>query len=148
VTDEEREAPELQEIEAIERLYLEQEERVYAALRAAGLGPPFHVRYSAYQERPGDNLDEVAFEGRGIVVEHPDEFWGGKEAELYFSSILTNPTWLELCVIAEQQIRTTNDKHHVFLEAVAAFERPDLLQLADAFDPDGDVKGYRLFLGS
>ena len=130
------------------RLSDEQEIRVEAALRAAGLEPPFHVRYSAYDDEPGDNLDEVAFKGRGIVVAHPDKFWGGEEAKLYFSDILTNPTWLDLCVIAEQLIRTTNDKTHVFLESVDQVSQADLVRLAEANEPDGDVEGYTFFMGS
>lgn len=130
------------------RLMDETEEKVEQALRDAGLGPPFHVVFSAYNELPGDNLDEMAFGGRGIVVCKAEEFWGGPEGEEFFSGILTNPTWLDLCVVAERQIRTTNDKHHVYLEAVSVIPRPELEILADANEPDGDVRGYRFFMGS
>jgi hypothetical protein len=130
------------------RLMDETEQKVQEALEAAGLEPPFHVVFSAYNELPGDNLQEVAFAGRGIVVEDADEFWGGSEGELFFSDILTDPTWLELCVVAERMIRTVNDKHHIYLEAVSVIPRPDLQILAEADDPDGDVRGYRFFMGS
>jgi hypothetical protein len=89
----------------------------------------FAVIYSAYEVKddlPVDNLDEVAFEGTFTVVGEYDEFWDGHGGMLrestercgreYKSEPITNPTWLQLAVLANESIITTNDRHHVFFE--------------------------------
>jgi hypothetical protein len=69
------------------------------------------VSYSAYRsdqnDIPIDNLDEIAICGKCIIVE-----------DIYQSPVVENPTWLDLCLLAEYMIRETEDYHHIFLEGV------------------------------
>ncbi len=84
------------------------------------------VSFSAYEcdadDNPINNLNEVAIEGRCMLMAKRDEFWGGKESEDYSSPVLENPTWLEVSVLANAAIKTTNDFHHRFLEDVVDTE--------------------------
>jgi len=79
------------------------------------------VSFSAYAEDWSDNLDEVAVEGRIQIQSEHHSFFGGMAEEVredYKSEILTNPTWLDLCLCANDMIHCTGDNHHIFLEAV------------------------------
>ncbi len=74
-----------------------------------------YVTYSAYEtadDIPIDNLDEVAFVGK---IQFTEGFsrWN---RHTWKSQILENPTWLDLCVVANDKIKRTQDRHHVFLE--------------------------------
>ena len=91
------------------------------------------VIYSAYdQDRLGRTLDNLAKPLRdtnGKLVEGPvvftapyDAFYdgehsrGGKKGSSYRSSVVHNPTFLDAALAADCAIRTTQDRHHVFLE--------------------------------
>lgn len=97
------------------------------------------VIYSAYEVSPDsdegeglpiDNLNEVPFKGTFTVIGEYDEFWDGRGSGVlgdpgnepggreYRSEPITDPTWLQLAVLANESIHTTNDYHHVFLENV------------------------------
>lgn len=93
------------------------------------------VIYSAYDndindDLPIDNLDVVPFKGTYTVVGEYDEFWDGRGVGIigdpieesrgreYRSEPITDPTWLQIAVLANESIHTTNDFHHVFLENV------------------------------
>ena len=79
------------------------------------------VSFSAYSYDWHDNLDEVAVEGRIQLQTKYQDFFGGMSADVredYKSEILTNPTWLDLCLCANDMIHVTGDNHHIFLEAV------------------------------
>lgn len=82
--------------------------------------PSVVVRYSAYRTDhegvPIDNLDKRAIRGRVRVVEEHDPFWG--EGRRYTSRVMEDPTWLQLCVVANAQMLTTGDLHHSFLEGI------------------------------
>lgn len=97
------------------------EEKIEAAVKADGQ-PEVHVIYSAYEsderDNPIDNLNEIAFDGEGILVGFRDEFWGGKASQDYISPVLNDPTWLEVCVHANKMIELTRDHHHCFLEGL------------------------------
>jgi hypothetical protein len=76
------------------------------------------VQFSAYSEDknglPVNNLNEIALKGKVIVIQKYDPFWGkGKD---YTSKIVTNPTWRDLSIIANEMIHITGDKHHIYLE--------------------------------
>lgn len=77
---------------------------------------PFIVTYSAYEldevGMPIDNLDEVPYKGTFVVVS--EDHWGEFD---YESNPITDPTWLDLAVLANEAINVTGDEHHVFLEA-------------------------------
>jgi len=78
------------------------------------------VAFSAYEDYQ-NNLDKVAIEGRVMMKTEHQSFFGGM-AEVnrkdYESEVLENPTWLDLCLCANDMINCTGDNHHVFLEAV------------------------------
>lgn len=79
------------------------------------------VLYRAYAEDedglPVDNLNELAVDGRCRFVQKYDPFWGkGRDFE---SSEVLNPSWLEVCRLADEMIRVTRDEQHVFLEGVS-----------------------------
>lgn len=63
-----------------------------------------------------EKLTKPAIKGKcRIVADGDDYFGGGKD---YCSKVLTNPTWTDLLDCMEEQIKTTKDYHHVFLEGV------------------------------
>lgn len=77
------------------------------------------VSYCAYKydsnEIPIDNLDEVAVEGKVyFFAEHITTGSGTN----YTSSIVENPTWLQVAILANEMIKTTGDTHHIFLESI------------------------------
>ena len=77
------------------------------------------VYYSAYATRndlPVNNINRIAFKGKGILIAENDSFWG--EGESYESDVVENPTWLQIAVLANAMIKKTGDFHHSFLEGV------------------------------
>lgn len=61
-------------------------------------------------EYSNDNpLDAIAVNGKAIFVENS-----------YQSRIVENPTWLEMCLLANEMILATGDNHHIFLEGVVS----------------------------
>ncbi len=84
------------------------------------------VIYSAYDtdektDLPIDNLDQIPFKGTFTVVGDYDKFWefGTNTGCEYESEPITDPTMLQLAVLANECIHTTNDHHHVYFESVA-----------------------------
>ena len=76
------------------------------------------VRFSAYKKDkaglPVNNLHFIAVPGKVVVVERHGPSWGnGKD---YKSAVRTNPTWLDLAVIANDMIHKTGDRRHIYLE--------------------------------
>ena len=67
-----------------------------------------------------DFLDFVAVEDEVKFVEKTDGFWG--EGKDYESPVVKDPTWLQVTLLADEMIRTTGDKHHIFLEAIREVE--------------------------
>lgn len=98
------------------------ESKIRSAILASGQKESF-VDYSVYDtdedDNPIDNLDEIAFQGIGVLVGFADDFWGGKDAVDFTSEVLDSPTWLQVCVEANRMIQKTNDYHHVFLEGLS-----------------------------
>lgn len=80
------------------------------------------VVYSAYKTDaeglPINNLNDVAIQGTVVLIQGYDDFWGIGGGKDYKSEPITNPTWLQLAVLANASILTTGDYHHVFLEGV------------------------------
>lgn len=79
------------------------------------------VAFSSYADDWSDNLDEVAIKGRIQFQTEYQDFFGGMSTEVredYKSEILEDPTWLDLCLCANDMINITGDNHHIFLEAV------------------------------
>jgi hypothetical protein len=94
--------------------YVDIRKRVHDIV-SSQVGGLVHVFYSAYKsdanDVPIDNLDDVPVVGKVQFVQKSDE--GNYKSEVAFS-----PTWLQICVFAEEMIRATGDYHHVFLENV------------------------------
>jgi len=114
-------------------------------------GEERHVFYSAYKASkktnlPVNNLNKIAIQGKAIIVQEYEEFWdrfastsedfSGNETvhnagSQFQSSVLENPTWLDLAVVANKMIQVTHDYHHQFLENVTllADEKIDGVQV-------------------
>jgi hypothetical protein len=91
------------------------------------------VRYGAYEEDadrlPVDNLEKVAVEGRCIFVQKHDPYYGdGKD---YVSAEMLNPTWLQVCALANEMILVTRDEHHVFFEGVTVLREENGVKVVD-----------------
>lgn len=79
------------------------------------------VFYSAYiiddNELPVNNLNEVAIVGSGRFVAEYNDFYADEGTD-YISDLITNPTWLDVAILANDMIKTTGDNTHIYLEAV------------------------------
>ena len=111
-------------------------------------GKKMRVYYSAYKTdsdgNPINNLRDVAVEGKVILTQGHDEFWG--DGEPYQSDVIENPTWLDLAILANDMIEMTGDYHHIFLEKVYPVRVADL----NTYEPkvvDG-VQFYEFCMGS
>lgn len=94
------------------------------------------VIYSAYDndienDIPIDNLDEIPFKGTFVVVADYDSFWDRTgTGTAYISEPVTNPTMLELAVLANESIHVTGDFHHIFFEAAAMIDDGKAIRLS------------------
>lgn len=111
------------------RVTNEMERMVEEACLAAG-HKKIRVIYSAYEvdwwDNPINNLKEVAVRGRVILIQPRSDFWGDSNGKNYVSKVLTDPTWLDVCVCANRSIFKTRDRHHVFLEGLNQYDNPKL----------------------
>ena len=82
-----------------------------------------------------ERLLKPAIKGKCRIVASGDDY-GGKD---YFSKTLVNPTWVDLLDCLNEQIFTTKDYHHVFLEG-----RSHKLRKKSA----DSVPEYELLIGS
>ncbi len=119
------------------------DEKIEAALKRAKVPVKqgVYIRYGCYgedeNEIPVDNLDDIAAEGEVVLVRQADSWID----DAYKSRVIKNPTWLQVCVLAEKMIRHTGDKHHVFLEAITFMPKETKAR--------GDkVKVYEFSMGS
>jgi len=80
-----------------------------------------HVAYSAYKtvdDVPVNNLDEVAIQGKAVLVDFGGGLDEGYNDEEYESEVVEDVTWLQLCVLFNESVKVTKDFHHHFLEGV------------------------------
>ena len=100
----------------------------------ARVGPKCAVYFSAYKldsdKVPIDNLDDVPIPGRVVVRGARDRRRGGQLSKDYESPIMESPTWLDLCVIAHDQIVATRDRVHRYLENVEVVGNTADIQIA------------------
>lgn len=93
------------------------------------------VDYSAYKtdddDVPLDNLDEIAHHGHIVFRALRDTFYGGRASRDWKSSVLENPTWLDLCVHANAMMLVTCDHHHCFLEGFNVTREEDGIAYAE-----------------
>ena len=106
--------------EAIKAAYLGNKDKFVDALKH---GVRCAVIYSAYSnddnDLPTNNLDEVPYKGTFTVKGDYHEYWNpGGQGGTYVSEPITDPTWLQLAVLANDSIHATQDFHHVFFESV------------------------------
>lgn len=103
--------------------------KVDKAVKASGQKES-QVYYSAYESTeegiPINNLDAIPIQGKIMIVDEGSTFYGNGEA--YKSKVLDSPTWLDLCVAANEMIFTTKDLHHIYLEAVIPTDQVLTLQ--------------------
>ena len=111
-------------------------------------GKKLHLFYSAYNTDdngdPINNLADVAINGKVILTQSHDSFWG--EGKPYQSDVIENPTWLDLAVLANDMIEVAGDYHHIFFENVY----PCKVAGINTYEPkvvDG-VQFYELVMGS
>ena len=69
--------------------------------------------------RDSDNINDIAIRGLVCITAAAEPHWGGPESQPFRSDLLTDPTWLDLCVVLHLQIQSTRDRQHVFLEGVS-----------------------------
>ena len=73
------------------------------------------VNYSAYNIDkngvPINNLYDIAVNGRV-------RFYRKDNINEYYSNYIINPTWLDICKIANESIIKLNDKDHIYLENI------------------------------
>ena len=102
-------------------------------------GNELHMILSPYTTNSIGDLHNVPVQGEFVINKHYDEFWAQNvNGADYISEVLNSPTWLELCVIANQMMEVTKDFHHVFLESIN-----------DTGNTDANgVKIYTFFMGS
>jgi hypothetical protein len=103
----------------MDKEYEEMQKGVEAAITCGEV----YVRHCAYKRDKNkkiiNNLKGVPVKGKVFFV--MPAIWMRNEgvgARNYISKIVENPTWLQICVLANQMIITTKDKHHIYLEGV------------------------------
>lgn len=87
----------------------------------------------------GEDPDQMAFAGTAVI--RCDFAWVQDGCSAFESEVVTNPTWLQVAVIADRMIDQTGDHHHIFLEGVAIDRKR-----TDADDRGIDI--YQLYMGS
>jgi len=94
-----------------------------------------NVVYSAYKldkrGNPKDNLSEVAVEGEAKILW--DHAWVQEGQKPFKPTVIVNPTWYDLCGVANSAIDLTGDDHHIFFEGISW---------------DEQQSGYQLVMGS
>ena len=102
------------------------------------------VIYSAWDSGEyRNNLHDVAVHGHIQFVHHVSEFWCGVDGGVtYVSEVVIDPTWLDLCLLANDMMNITGDKHHCYLEAISRNK--------DKFSVDSSafVEIYKFSMGS
>jgi hypothetical protein len=102
------------------------------------IGRKCFVFFSAYaldnDNLPVDNLDDVPLTGK--IVVRAGRVPGVSSSLGYQSPVMVSPTWLDLCIVANEQIVKTRDRSRCYLEQV------------DAIEAVGDIQFVALRLGS
>lgn len=72
------------------------------------------ILYNAFDRdasgMPIDNLDEIAYHGVMRLVDDIHDYYDGPT--------LTNPTWMEIAIYANDIMIATGDRHHIFLDGI------------------------------
>jgi hypothetical protein len=102
------------------------------------IGKKCHLSYSAYEydknDNPIDNLDKIVAKGKCVFIRTLSDY-------PYISEVIENPTWMDVCKIANDSILYI-DKNgridHVFLESATEVGALDY----------GRIKILEMFFGS
>lgn len=96
-------------------------ERVKKYIKKMNKRTKIYVHFSAYEYEDEEQdlpivgtLDVVPIQGNVVVFDHDSG---------YISPVMENPSWLQLCHIANEQIQYSDDHHHVFLESIDVEKR-------------------------
>jgi hypothetical protein len=112
-----------EDAEGVDLQAWEQADQVIQDRIAAAIDGEVRVIYAAYDEDadqlPVDNLDEVAYRGQIRFVETDP-----LDGERYESEVLSDPTWLQLALAANQMMVTLGYEDHVYLEGFEVIRRP------------------------
>ena len=79
-----------------------------------------YVSYSNFEKDkkgiPINNIDNIAVNGTIKMYQKHDPFWG--KGTDYESKSIKNPTWLDIAKLANDMIKITGNKQHIFLEGI------------------------------
>ena len=99
----------------------------------AVIGTGCEVKFAAYRMdsdgMPIDNLDDVAVSGSVSFVQDHDPFWG--EGKAYRSKTVTDPTWMDVTVLANEMIAVTGDRQHCYLEGFTRLRNEDGIDILE-----------------
>jgi len=92
------------------------------------------VIYSAWDcdghDVPQNNLDDIPHRGTFMIIADYHSFWDETgSGELYIAGPVTDPTWLELTILANEAMHVTGDFHHCFFESVDLVDSGKALKL-------------------
>ena len=83
-----------------------------------------YVRYSNFGKDkkgiPINNIEDIAVNGTIKIYQKHDPFWG--KGTDYESKPIKNPTWLDIAKLANDMIKITGDKQHIFLEGIRKYK--------------------------
>jgi len=89
------------------------------------------IEYHENTEIVKYNLHQIPINGNIIIIDQGDDMFGNGKP--YVSNLLHSPTWLELCKIANDQIITTDDYHHRYLEDIKVLEVLENIKICKFF---------------
>jgi hypothetical protein len=89
------------------------------------------VVYSAYVKdadgNPKDNLGEIAIHGEATILW--DHAWVQEGYKTFKPTVIVDPTWFDLCGVANSAIGLTGDNHHIYFEGLVWDEKRSGYQL-------------------
>lgn len=93
---------------------------------------PSYVFYEVYPTLrnglPVDNLDEIALEGTVVFCGSPDPDlakYGYSSDQKEYSETVSNPTWLDVAVLANQMVEVTKNHHKMYLRDIEVVRQVD-----------------------
>lgn len=105
-----------------------------------------HITFSVSNKKNMDeyvNINDVARKGKIKFVMWKDIDWQEGQnyrcKETYISDVVESPTWLDVCVLANDMILKTCDTHHRFLEDI---------EIDQKASQDGDTMTMCFVMGS
>ena len=101
----------------------------------ARVGRKCFVVFSAYKldadKVPIDNLDDIPIVGKLMIRGKRHRIHNGQASKDYESPVMDGPTWLDLCVIANDQMAATRDRDRRYLEHIEVVGNRGDVQIAE-----------------